>query len=135
MQNYMIHIMETQGFKPEYYDPLAREPATITMDHVAWFYRCQMTSMLRGFLSIKGTWWTRESLQAIGAVKDSILRSLFCDMHRCMHFSDDWDKEEHRELPPWEATYANDKFEPSPDVAHHRRKFEHVEDKFNRRWK
>lgn len=62
-------------------------------------------------------------------------RSAFEDMHRCMHFSDDWDEEEGGEVPPWELTYADEKFEPSPEVANHRRKFEHVEDGFNRRWK
>lgn len=135
----MIHIIQTQDFKfkPEYYDPLAPEPITITVDHVAWFYGCQMacSCMLRGSPSIKTIRSAHESLQAIGAVKNSIPRSAFCDMHRRMHFSDNWDSEKDDEVPPWEAMHADEKFEPLPEVAHHRCNFEHIEGGFNRQWK
>ena len=52
----------------------------------------------------------------------------FKDMHRCLHFSDDWDNND------WEDVYIDDKHE-SPDTTHHRRKYGEVEDAFNARWK
>ena len=50
--------------------------------------------MLRGFLSIDMTWSTRESLDAIGTVKESIPKDESRDLYRCLHFTDDWDEEE-----------------------------------------
>ena len=35
----------------------------------------------------------------------------------------------------WEDVYEDVKYEPSPDVDRHRKKFEHIVDHFNRRWK
>ncbi|KAL7527926.1 hypothetical protein ACHAXR_002197 [Thalassiosira sp. AJA248-18] len=89
--------------------------------------------MLRGFPSIVETWCTRESLDAVGAVKESMPKDAYTDMYRCMHFSDDWDEEDGD--IPWENVYADVKYEPSPDVERHRQKYEHIEDGFNQRWK
>ena len=35
----------------------------------------------------------------------------------------------------WEDVYADKKYEPSPEAERHRRKYEHIKDGFNRRWK
>ncbi|KAL7529127.1 hypothetical protein ACHAWF_002847 [Thalassiosira exigua] len=59
-------------------------------------------------------------------------RDAYQDLHRCMHFTDDWEEEAGVE---WDQAYTDPKFEPSPEVAKHRRKYDHVEDGFNRRWK
>ena len=53
-------------------------------------------------------------------------------MHRCMHFSDDWDEDDGVN---WDAVYSDAKYDASPGVGKPRRKFEHIEDEFNERWK
>ncbi|KAL7536120.1 hypothetical protein ACHAXR_006945 [Thalassiosira sp. AJA248-18] len=132
MRNYMIFIQRCKEFKPRYYDP--SKCNTIQADHVAHFYGCHMARMLRGFPSIEETWCTREALDAIGPVKESMPKDAYIDLYRCMHFSDDdWDEEDSE--VPWENVYADKKYQPSPEVERHRRKYEHIEDGFNRRWK
>ena len=127
----MVFIMRNKGFKPRYFDPA--DDLVITGDHVHCFFGCQMGRMLRGFPSIEATWSTRESLSAIGPVKESMPKDAYLDIYRCMHFSDDWDEED--EIVDWDAVYPDRKIPPSPEAAKHRRKFEHIEDGFNQRWK
>ena len=91
--------------------------------------------MLRGFPSIKETWSTRESLVAISAVKESMPKDAYIDMYRCMHFSDDWDEDKIGNIVLWEDVYAAKKYESLPEVERHRRKYKHIKDGFNRRWK
>jgi hypothetical protein len=79
-----------------------------------------MARMLSGFPSVAKTWSTGESITSIGAVKESMPQDAYINMHRCMHFSDDWDK-----------TYSDENYKPSPDVERHCRKFEHTEGGFN----
>ncbi len=129
MRNYMIHIMRTKNFKPKYFNPAIN--LTIQADHVARFYGCHMGRMLCGFPSIEETWSTRESFDAVGAVKDSIPKDAYIDMYRCMHFSDDWELEDEE----WDEIFEDKKYNPSPDCEKHRRKFEFIENGFNRRWK
>ena len=59
-------------------------------------------------------------------------QSAFTDIHRCMHFSDDWDEEQDCE---WDDVYSDKKYSSSPEVENHRRKYEHIENAFNKRWK
>jgi hypothetical protein len=131
MRNYMIHIMRTKSFKPRFYNP--GNGKVITAGHVARFFGCHMGRMLRGFPSMMDTWSTRESLDAVGAVKDSMPQDAYREMHRCMHFSDDWEDADGDS--DWESLYSDQRFGPSRDVAKHRQKFEHIEDAFNKRWK
>ena len=136
MRNYMIHIMRAKDFKPKFYNPKPvdiLDKTTIRADHVARFFGCHIARMLRGFPSIDETWSTRESLRSIGAVKDSMPQDAYKDIYRCMHFSDDWEEEE--ENVAWDSVYDDPKYAPSPDAAKHRKKFEHIEDGFNSRWK
>jgi hypothetical protein len=84
MRNYMLHIIQKKGFKPKYYNPSIGR--VVTADHVARFYGCHMARMLRGFPSIAETWSTREALDAIGPVKESMPIDAYTDMYRCpMH--------------------------------------------------
>ena len=53
MRNYMIHIMNTQAYKPHFYNP--EKEVVITAGHVTRFFGCQMGRMLRGFPSIDDT--------------------------------------------------------------------------------
>ena len=79
MRNYMIHIMDTQAYKPRFYNP--EKEVIITAGHVTRFFGCQMGRMLRGFPSIEDTWSTRESLDAVSAAVDSMTQDAFKDMH------------------------------------------------------
>ena len=84
MRNYMLHTMRTKGFKPKYYDPVpidVSDNSVIEADHVTRFFGCNMARMLRGFPSINETWSTRESLDAIGAVKDCMPQDAYKDIH------------------------------------------------------
>jgi hypothetical protein len=123
----MVHIIKTKQYKPKYYNPAG--DLVITGDHVACFYGSHMARMLSGFSSVAETWSTRESITCIGAVKESMPRYAFIDMHHCMHLSDDWDDDD------WDDTYSDEKYNPSPDVEHHHRQFKHIEDGFNKQWK
>jgi len=55
----------------------------------------------------------------------------FKDMHRCLHFADDWEEDADAD---WEDTYLDEKVE-APATAKHRVNFGMVEDAFNKRWK
>ena len=132
MRNYMSHIVRTEGFKPAYFSVNNVVPAddvTVQEDHVRRFFGCQMGRMAQGMPSIRDTWSTRDSLDSVPPVMDSMPRGAFEDMYRCLHFADDWEEEN------WEEVHPDPKSEPSPDVANHRRKFATVEDGFNARWK
>ena len=131
MRNYMVHLMNTQGYKPRHYDP--SQGKIIENHHFDRFYGCHMARMLCGFPSIKETWSTHELLDAIAAVKESMPKDAYCDMYRCMHFSDDCGEEDGG--PSWEDTYPDEKYGASANVKRHRRKYEHIEDGFNKRWK
>ena len=53
-----------------------------------------MARIFPGFLSIKETWSTRESLVAISAVKESMPKDAYIDMYQYIYFSDDWDEDD-----------------------------------------
>jgi len=130
MRNYMLYLMDEKEWKPRYYDPSVDN--VILADHVTRFFGSQSSRMLRGFPSINKTWSTRESLDAIGVVKESMPKDAFRDLYRCLHFTDDWEGEEGIN---WEDKYLDAKYESCPDSAKHRKKFGAVEDAFNARWK
>ena len=60
--------------------------------------------MLHGFPSIDKTWYTLESLNSIGTVKEIITKDAFQDLYRCLHFTDYWDDEEGVE---WDDIYLD----------------------------
>ena len=133
MRNYMLHIIRTKGYKPKYYNPMIDRK--IESHHVARFYGVHMARMLRGFPSMEETWSSREVIDHIAPAAESMPKDAYIDMYRCMHFSDDWEVDENGEEAYWEDVQHDERYEPSPEVERHRRKFEHVEDGFNRRWK
>ena len=125
----MVHISITTDWKPKYYDP--SNGKIILADHVVRFFGCQSARMLKGFPSIDKTWSTRESLDAIGTVKESMPQDAFKDLYRCLHFDDDWEEDEGVD---WGDIFTDEQVT-SPDAAKHRRKFANAEDAFNARWK
>ena len=140
MRNYMIHIMraEEKPYKPRHYNPMP-DPSNpkdvkkvITANHVARFFGCHMGRMLKGFPSIEETWSTRDSLSAVGPVIESMTQDQYIDIHRCMHFSDDFDAVDAVE---WDTIYDDPRYAPSPDSPKHQKKYGHIEDGFNYRWK
>ena len=93
----MTHIIPTSGYKPRYYKP--GEDKVILGDHVARMFGVQHARMFRGHPSVTHTFSTRESLDEIGPASESLPRDAVQDMHRCMHFDDDWDKEDGEQEP------------------------------------
>ena len=134
MRNYMLHIIRTKDYKPKYYDPTKER--VIETHHVARFFGVHLARMIRGFPSINDTWSTREPLKHVSTAVESMPKNAYIDMYRCMHFSDDWEESQDGNGETyWEDLYQDAKFGSSPDVEHHRRKYEHIEDGFNARWK
>jgi hypothetical protein len=129
MRNYMMHIVLHEGYKPRFYKP--KIDHVILADHVARFFGCQHARMMRGHPSIEHAWSSRESLYHIGACAESMPINAFQDMHRCLHFADDWEEDADVD---WENVYLDEKV-PAPAAAKHRKKFGMVEDAFNARWK
>eukprot|EP00956_Cyclotella_meneghiniana_P038739 scaffold159386_cov22-Cyclotella_meneghiniana.AAC.1 len=136
MRNYMLHIVANKNYKPKFYKPALGKK--IEADHVARFYGVHMSRMICGFPTIEETWSTREALKHVSSAAECMPKDAYIDMYRCMHFSDDWEPNENGDDEYWEdifATSGDDRYEPTPNVAKHRHKFEHIEDGFNRRWK
>ena len=129
MQNYMIHIIRTQDYKPRYYNPASDK--VIMGNHVARFFGVQITRMLRGFPSIEETWSTRESLFEVDVPTESMPRNAFQDLNRCLHFVDDWEDEDGVD---WEDVYLDERYK-TPKTAKDRTKFGFVEDSHNDSWK
>jgi hypothetical protein len=130
----MLYIMHSKQFKPKYFKP--SQDHTIQAHHVARFYGVHMARMIRGFPLIEETWSTRESLDHVGAAAECMPKDAYIDMYRCMHFSDDWEvNDDGSGETYWEDMFQDELFEPSPEVEKHRRKYEHIEDGYNRRWK
>ena len=78
----------------------------ILAEQVCRFFGCQFAHMLRGFPSIDKTWSKRESLNAIGTVKESTPKNAFRDLYLCLHFTDNWNEEEGVE---WGDIYLDEK--------------------------
>ena len=64
--------------------------------------------------------------------KESMPCGAFADMHRCMHFADDWEEEDG---DIWTDFFTDSKIESPAECAWHRRKFAIVKDTFNWCWK
>jgi hypothetical protein len=129
MRNYMLHITLHDGYSPRFYKP--KDDHVILADHVARFFGCQHARMMKGHPSIEHAWNTRDSLLHVGPCAESMPLAAFMDMHRCLHFADDWEEDADTD---WEDVYLDEKVEATP-TAKHRVKFGMVEDAFNKRWK
>jgi len=114
MRNYMVHLMKTTGWKPHYYNP--ESDIIILGDHVARFIGVQSARMLHGFPSVEDTWSSRDPLDSVGTAKESMPRTAYQEIARCLHFTDDWEEDEHVN---WNDIYVDDKFVPSDNTAHH----------------
>jgi hypothetical protein len=60
---------------------------------VACFFGCQIARSLRGNPSIDCTWSTHEPLDRIDTCMESMPKNAFRDIYYCLHFDDDWDKD------------------------------------------
>ena len=89
MRNYMLHLIRTTGYKPRFYP---EQDKNIMGTHVARLFGAQHARMFRGYPSIDNTFSTRDSLDEIGAVTESLPKGALYDMHRCLHFDDDWEE-------------------------------------------
>ncbi len=126
----MIQIMRECAFRPEHYNLYDKNH--ITANHVAHFFGCQLVRVLRGLLSVKDCWSTRDFFNAIGIPKESMLRGAFLDMQWCMHFANDC-KEKEGEV--WGKNFVNEKLELPISATHHWREYAIIEDAFNEQWK
>ena len=81
----MTYLMVQRNWKPQYYKP--DEGIIILPDHIARFYACQRARLNDGFLSIDNSWSTRDPHEAIGPLKECMLRDAFRDIYRCMYFN------------------------------------------------
>ena len=72
-----------------------------------------------------------ELVHHVGACDKSMPLNAFQDIHRCLHFADDW--EEDREAT-WEIVYL-DEHVVLPATAKHRASFGMVKGTFNTSWK
>ena len=110
----MVHLIKTTGWKPYYYNP--ESDIIILGDHVARFIGVQSARMLHGFPSVEDTWSSRDALDAVGTAKESMPRAAYQEMSRCLHFTDDWEEQEHVN---WDDIYVDEKVVPSDNTAHH----------------
>ena len=87
MRNYMMHIVQHDGYNPRFYKP--KEDHVILANHVARFFGCQHARMMKGHPSIEHSWNTRDSLKHVGLYAKIMPMDAFKDMHRCLCFADD----------------------------------------------
>ena len=92
MRNYMLHIMDTQLYKPKYYNP--DEGYIISGSDVARFYGFLLGCSLSGGGAITDLWSTRDAFSACHPIKERMPQYAFKDLSRCMHFADDWDDDD-----------------------------------------
>ena len=71
---------------------------------------------MRGHPLIEHSWSTRDLLFHVGSFTESMPLDAFKDMHRCLHFADDWEEDANADL---EDVYLDKKVE-LPAMAKHR---------------
>jgi hypothetical protein len=129
MRNYMVHLIRSKEYRPRYYNPA--EGLVIEADHVTRFFGCHIARMLRGYPGIRECWSTRDLLDAVQLMKESMPRDAYEDMTRCLHFVDDWIDDDDED---WNSIYTDEKYDVHPDSATHRKKHGGLEDFFWKRW-
>ena len=115
--------------------------------HVQRFYGAMMCRNLKGNPSIANMYSTRNSFHHIAMVCDSLPQDLFRDLHRILHFVDDFgdcideNGVELNKLPPallddedWSDVYSYEQIVAADSTSHHRRKFSYLEEAYNKRW-
>ena len=123
MCNYMLHIMDTQLYKPKYCNPA--EGDMISDSDVARLYGVLLGHSLSGCGAITDLWSTRDAFSACGSIKENMPQDTFKDLSRCMHFADDWDDDDER----WDEVYADEKEEVPEGMARHFSKHRTLENK------
>ncbi|OEU11919.1 hypothetical protein FRACYDRAFT_245042 [Fragilariopsis cylindrus CCMP1102] len=127
MRNYMRKRVLESGFKPRYY----KGDKVITGDHVARFYGACLCRMIHGGRSIEQIFSTREIMDAVPSIRESMTKACLEDLTTCLHYSDDWDPECGGD---WDDIYDDPKVMAPPGTAKHRLKHGLLEDGYNKRW-
>ena len=113
------------GYKPRYY----KGDKVITGDHVARFYGACLCRMIHGGRSIEQIFSTREIMDAVPSIRESMTKSCLEDLTTCLHYSDDWDPECGSD---WDDIYDDPKVPAPPGTAKHRLKHGLLEDGYNK---
>ena len=125
MRNYMRKRVLESGFKPRYY----KGDKVITGDHVARFYGACLCRMIHGGRSIEQIFSTREIMDAVPSIRESMTKACLEDLTTCLHYSDDWDPECGGD---WDDIYDDPKVMAPPGTAKHRLKHGLLEDGYNK---
>ena len=115
----MLLLVKKKGWTPSFYRPLQGD--VVTADHITRFLGAHIGRMLRGFPSVRRSWLTRESYDAIPAAKEAMPQGAYEDIFRSLHFIDDWDDDD------WEDG-NDDLFPVEEGTAKHRRKHGSLEE-------
>ena len=102
MHNFMLHTINTKGWKPKYYHP-ANSRVIVTGDFTC-FFGCQLVRSLRRNPLIDNTWLTHRSLNAIDTCMECMPKNAFKDIYTYLHFDNNWDKKVNKE---WDKVYVN----------------------------
>lgn len=86
MMNYMDHIIQTDGFKPKYFD--YAKGKTIAEDNVAQFFGVQAARMMKGNPSIDDMYSTRKNLDVVQKTIAAMPNGVFSGMHQYMYCTD-----------------------------------------------
>ena len=87
----MMKIMLHEGYKPRFNNP--KKYHVILGNHVIRFFGYQHTCMLRAYPSMEDVWSTWELLHHISTCAENMPMNAFQDMHRCLHFADNWEED------------------------------------------
>ena len=98
---------------PKYLNTVDRR---ITADHVARLYGACMAKMLMGNRSIVQIFSTRDIVDAVPLIQESMTKNCLEDLIACLHYSDDWDIDEDND---WGDVYPDPQVEAELGTANH----------------
>ena len=152
MSNYLHYAIKKLGFKPKWYDPFNVDPKNVRdveWYHVQRFYGAMMCRNLKGNPSIDNMYSTRNSFHHIHAICESMTQDQFRDLHRLIHFVDDFGDDVVDQngkvvsTPPsplddgedWSDLYKYNRVVADEGTTKHRKKFSLLEQAYCKRWR
>ena len=152
MSNYLHYAIRRLNYKPRWYDPFNSDPKKkrdVEAHHIQRFYGCLLCRNLQGNPpSIMNMYSTRNSTHHIHAIAESMPQDMFRDLHRLIHFVDDFGEEYvdgqgrvHKPPPAllegedWSDVYNYEQILADEGTTRHRMKFSHLEEAYNRWWR
>jgi hypothetical protein len=126
MRNYMRKRVVQDDWTPKYLNTVDRR---ITADHVARLYGACMAKMLMGNRSIVQIFSTRDIVDAVPLIQESMTKNCLEDLTACLHYSDDWDIDEDND---WGDVYPDPQVEAELGTANHWLKHGWLEDGYNK---